>query len=670
MANAFEQYEAFNQYRQNLAALINEQASVLQSLKMSGWVGTVSKLKERVLADNFKVLVVGEFKRGKSTFINALLRQEVLPAYAIPCTAIINEVKWGEEKRAFLYPRSENDKSGKGKKVKPQEVPIDKLTEYVVIKDFSRRDEEIAESPYEKAELFWPLDLCRQGVEIIDSPGLNENEVRQQITINYLSNVDAILFVLSCEALGPSISESDTIDKLKVSGHEDIFFICNRFDAIRPNQREMIVQHGIKQLAPHTKRGKERVFFLSAQEALDGHINNSEELVQRSGLPPVEAALEKFLATERGRVKLIRVSNELKASIREARHVLPEREDMLRTDLETLEKRYEQVQEPLRQLEVERKQIVARVGNARADIKQRVAARAEVMYRNLTDRVEGWVKEYEIKEPLGKLELIKKESREAAIKRVTKEVLAHISSHMNSEMTAWQDKELQPLLKETITELADDLDKKVGEFLRRLDNVRVELAPSVALPEMLDVKDEHSSPLNRALSAVGGLLVMDVGAGALGAVFGHKEMLRSLLPQLALQLATLALIGWNPFAMLTVVLAGAWFQGLRAGTRINETIKKKIADKYVAHLRGTAAEEANKIGAMVAEKFGELEKVVDKALAEQTRNLREQVETVLAEKQKKGTNVEQSLRELKTLSTRLNDIDGKLDDLISQVALS
>lgn len=673
MVNAYQQYEVFNQHRQSLASLIDEQQDILQSLKMSGWTETLARLKGRVLADNFKVLVVGEFKRGKSTFINALLRQEVLPAYAIPCTAIINEVKWGEEKRAFLHPRADGDgQHGNGGRTKgePVEVPVDKLTEYVVIKDFSRQSEEINESPYEKAELFWPLELCRHGVEIIDSPGLNENEVRQQITINYLSNVDAVLFVLSCEALGPSISESDTIEKLESSGHEDIFFICNRFDAIRPNQREMIVQHGVKQLSPHTKRGSERVFFISAQDALDGYLGNSDELVRRSGLPPLEASLERFLATERGRVKLIRVANELKASIREGRRVIPEREDMLRTDMRTLEERYAAAQEPFRRLEAERRQIVSRVANARRDVQQRVAARAEVAYRSLVDKVDGWVGEYEVKAGIKLKEIVFSSSRKDAMGRVVAEILGHLATRIDADMNDWQKKELQPLLKEIVTDLSNDLDKKVGDFLRHVDDIRVELAPTAATPDLLGIKDEHASPLNRALSAIGGVAVMDIGSGAMGAVFGHKEMLRSLLPQLALQLVTIALVGLNPVAMVGVAIAQAWFQSFRASGRVDEAIKKKVAEKYAAHLRATAASESAKIGAQVGEKFGEFEKTVDKALSEQTNNVREQVETVLSEKQTKGADVEKSIRELKTLWKSLNDVDGKLDDLIAQIALA
>ncbi|WP_231599484.1 hypothetical protein, partial [Crocosphaera watsonii] len=62
---------------------------------------------------------------------------------------------------------------------------------------------------------------------------------------------------------------SDTLIK---SGHQDIFFICNRFDLIREKEQKPIKQYGINKLAPLTKKGAKRVFFISAREALDGHL--------------------------------------------------------------------------------------------------------------------------------------------------------------------------------------------------------------------------------------------------------------------------------------------------------------------------------------------------------------------------------------------------------------
>ena len=248
MTNQYKDYRVIQHQRQTLAALIKRQLAVSHSLSMIEGEETLHELRNRVLTDNFKVLVMGEFSRGKSTFINALLKKEILPADPRPYTAIINEIKWAKKPISRLHYKKSKDGSVKP----PQEIPVDKINNYVTVNYEEKKNakQQIHENPYEKLELFWPLELCSQGVEIIDSPGLNVNKVHQDITENYLSKVDAVLFVLSCTELG-SETEIRTIDNtLRISGYEDIFFICNRFDQIRPKERD-----GVKRALPGTERG-------------------------------------------------------------------------------------------------------------------------------------------------------------------------------------------------------------------------------------------------------------------------------------------------------------------------------------------------------------------------------------------------------------------------------
>lgn len=346
------QYEEFRKKREILLSLIQRQCEVLSSLNMASWVTKVQRLEQRVRDDNFKVFVMGEFKRGKSTFINAMLGQEVLPAYATPCTAIINEVKWGDQPRAVLHMIARQN----GSVGKAMEIPVDQLEDYVVIQvnesnAMSEDGHPIYESPYEKAELFWPLDICHDGVEIIDSPGLNEDDKRQKITLDYLTIVDAVIFVISC--LAPiSRSERSAIDTVRKSGYEDIFFVCNRINEVRPKEQERLKSFCLTQLSPLTSQKDRYVFFINALGALDARVANDVQLLNGSGLLPVEGELKNFLANERGRVKLVRPTTELKASIREARRTIPEREALLRTDLETITTRYNAAKAKLSQFEI------------------------------------------------------------------------------------------------------------------------------------------------------------------------------------------------------------------------------------------------------------------------------------------------------------------------------
>ena len=69
-------------------------------------VETALLQSERLLMeDNFKLVVVGEFSRGKSTFVNALLGQNVLPAKSEPTTTTINRILFGTSKKFIVHYR-------------------------------------------------------------------------------------------------------------------------------------------------------------------------------------------------------------------------------------------------------------------------------------------------------------------------------------------------------------------------------------------------------------------------------------------------------------------------------------------------------------------------------------------------------------------------------------
>src|SRR5262249_62126457 len=109
---------------------------------------------------------------------------------------------------------------GAGKPPPPMVVPVTDLNDYVVIPDPGKdQAESVATTPYDRVEIFWPLPLCDNGVEIIDSPGLNEHQTRTRTTKDYLAQIDAVVFVLSVHALA-SESELAVVDHdVRAAGH-------------------------------------------------------------------------------------------------------------------------------------------------------------------------------------------------------------------------------------------------------------------------------------------------------------------------------------------------------------------------------------------------------------------------------------------------------------------
>lgn len=665
-ANTNGQYNEFLKRRATLLSLIQRQLKVLNSLNMAAWVSKVERLEQRVRDDNFKVFVMGEFKRGKSTFINAMLGQEVLPAYATPCTAIINEVKWGEPSRALLHwitpPRGANGKV--------LEVPVDQLEEYVVIKvnesnTFSNDGRPVYESPYEKVELFWPLDICRDGVEIIDSPGLNEDEKRQKITLDYLTIVDAVIFVISC-LVPVSGSERSAISTVRDSGYEDIFFVCNRINEVRPKEQQRMRDYCVAQLRSLTRQGERYVFFVNALGALDSRMAKDEQKASESGVPSFETELKGFLANERGRVKLVRPTTELKSSIRESRRTIPERAVLLRTDLETITSRYEETKVKLARFETERANIVKHIEMFRHDTRNAVNDAANLFYNEVADKVDGWIKDYEVKNPMHLYEVFSKDAQ----KRVVEEVTTFLTNAVTAESKQWQATRLQPLLQDLFTQLAERLDDRISKFVEGLDNARNELVAGAGINIAPDaVQREKVSPLERVFAAAAGLLLVDLGSAAIGATFGFREMAKSILPQMAIVITTTVLFGWNPLILIPVMLASGGIQGLLKMKSTNKQIRDAVGVAFASKLRQSRPEQANVMANKLDGKLHEIQDAVDQGLALEIQSIRDQVNAILDEKKQGQKKVDEALRGLNAIQDELNAIDSAIDELVGQIAL-
>jgi ribosome biogenesis GTPase A len=115
---------AFGIYQKNLMALVTDIKRLRefsQKLKLENSVRLIDDVLERVANKSFSVAVVGEFNRGKSTFINALLGIDILPADIVPTTATLNRVTYGITPIAKVIFKDGREK----------DIAIDKLKNYI-----------------------------------------------------------------------------------------------------------------------------------------------------------------------------------------------------------------------------------------------------------------------------------------------------------------------------------------------------------------------------------------------------------------------------------------------------------------------------------------------------------------------------------------------------------
>jgi signal recognition particle receptor subunit beta len=242
---------------------------------------------EKLEADRFHLVVVGEFNHGKTTFVNGLLGKTLLPSGVTPTTAIIHHVEYAEEpSAAVVFHDGERRPLG-----------IDQVGAFSVGGDHGaaggivRSGEEVRH-----LEVFVPAKLLAERIVLVDTPGVNDlSHQRADITYSYIPKSDAVLFLLDA---GQPLKESERVflqEKLLAKERNKIVFVVTKrdiWDASEQVEAMRYVRTEVDKLLPGAP-----VFAVSALEALEGAR-------ERSGLPELEAHLFAFLSEERGRILL------------------------------------------------------------------------------------------------------------------------------------------------------------------------------------------------------------------------------------------------------------------------------------------------------------------------------------------------------------------------------
>jgi len=277
------------------------------------------ELQEKIEANTFNLVVVGQFKRGKTSLINALLGADILPVAVVPLTSVVTIMKYGEALRINVH-----FKGGRVAEIKPENLP-----EYVTERGNPKNEKDVSE-----VVITYPSPYLRDGVQIIDTPGVGSvYEHNTDVAYQYLPQSDAALFLLSVDQpLGKA--ELDFLRDVREYSNR-IFFLLNKADYFSEIDLRESLDFSKKVL--HEVMGTEvRIFPVSAKVALEGQLSASDELVRKSLLPPFASALNTFLIEEKGRILILSVVNNLLRLLSQARFELDLEMKSLTTPLEEL----------------------------------------------------------------------------------------------------------------------------------------------------------------------------------------------------------------------------------------------------------------------------------------------------------------------------------------------
>jgi hypothetical protein len=209
-------------------------------------------LARRAEEGRFLLAVVGQFKRGKSTVINALLGTPLLPTGVVPVTAVITILEYDTRVGARVEERGGGE----------VEVPVE------AIADFVTEERNPANRRGAAAVIIrHPAELLRQGIAIVDTPGLGSVfELSTAATHSFVPKIDAALVVLGAD---PPISgdELDLVERI-ASEVPDLLFVLNKSDLVSAADRAEAAAFCARVIAERLRRPAPEMLCLSARRAL------------------------------------------------------------------------------------------------------------------------------------------------------------------------------------------------------------------------------------------------------------------------------------------------------------------------------------------------------------------------------------------------------------------
>jgi len=270
----------------------------------------------------FVLAVVGEFSRGKSSLINALLdRPGLLPTSIEPTTAAITILSYAPEPRVTV-----TFKDG----TRRDDLSPEDLARYAVGYDLdgrerhaaaARRAAGIGESwvggltettldisldvagprtpPVATIHVGVPSPFLRDGICLVDTPGIGSvNPEHGEATRGFIDKADAVLFLVNTD---PVISQSECNFLAFLRDYVNRFlFIVTKIDRFSPRERQQSVAYTARTIEQHAGLARPPIYPVSAKLAILGRAEPDEVKYAASGFPVFLNALHRFLVEARG----------------------------------------------------------------------------------------------------------------------------------------------------------------------------------------------------------------------------------------------------------------------------------------------------------------------------------------------------------------------------------
>lgn len=633
-----ENLQGVSEKRQEFAQQLNTVAQIIQDAEMqaeeaSGKFNLGQEIADlKVAGDNlaqgrFRLMVLGDVKHGKSTLLNVLLGKDLLPRAVNPCTAILTQIQYGSEEQVTVH-----FKDGATEALSFEDFK----QRYTINPNEAKRLEENDESAFPDvnyAVVEYPLDLLQNGVEIIDSPGLNDTDERNRLTLSYVNRCHAILFVLN--ATKPCTMEERRYLENYLKGRGlTIFFLVNRWDELQRSALDP--DDPIEVLKVETEQRQvfranlykycqidgrdyydERVFETSGLNALRRQLKSPPAPLDGTGLPEFIGALEYVLTKERACAELRQSRTLMRQIYQRISEAVRLRIPLLNQDVNELRQRVQSVEPEFRKLRNIRdsfRQEILQMKEMRSDM---IAESAFNYLSHLDNTFEVDFKPY-----IPDLRFFKF-LRGGQRKKFEAGMEERFQKYINDRLAEWG-QQAEQALKEAFTQLTVSAGQYGAAYSDVTDQINTKLAGGhLSISSTTSMEAKYPGWARFATSAIA-LLTGDV-VGAAGAglgAFNWKGLLVNLSVHLGVNLALLA--AFNVF--LTPVAMGL-LMGF-TGTAQMEGMRREFIKLTQAEMKKCLPDLAREQARAV---YQEVNKLFDAYDEEVSKRMNEDIEARQAE---------------------------------------
>ena len=226
-------FTAFVDKKQQLLKTVNQLINIVETEFNNQDINLLHRFQNELLNElTFKMLCIGDFSSGKSTFINRfLLQEDILPAFPRPTTTRLTKIAYGETLEAQLV--FQNDTV--------EEVSVNVAERLLDAVATTGKDVE----QIKHVIVYSPSSILQDGIELVDAPGLNDPDVeRMKLTFDYLVVADAVLFFINAQQPWTNYQkqffERDLLTKKDI---DKLFIVVNYWDQIDIDERQDVLDH-------------------------------------------------------------------------------------------------------------------------------------------------------------------------------------------------------------------------------------------------------------------------------------------------------------------------------------------------------------------------------------------------------------------------------------------